>query len=153
MDSGLVVMSMSCAHCAGLRRIPQSNSRMSSRRQRTEGSEFYPLGLLRDHHGSHLAMDNVLRNHTVAKATPCLQNVPGRSTARNRQCHTRKPQLRPGLLDSHADCRLRTALIHAVRGANPEHESRLTEPAILDRSANYITDVLGIAGFRAAGLD
>ena len=53
---------MSCAHCAGLRRIPQSDSRMSSRRQRTEGSEFYPLGHLRDHHGSHLAMDNVLRN-------------------------------------------------------------------------------------------
>ena len=40
----------------------QDESRMPSRRQRTEGSEFYPLGHLRDHHGSDLATDNVLRN-------------------------------------------------------------------------------------------
>ena len=28
----------------------------------THGSEFYPLGHRRDHHGQHLATDNVLRN-------------------------------------------------------------------------------------------
>ena len=48
-------VSMSCAHCAGLRRIPQSDSRMSSRRQRTQGSEFCPLDPFRYHRGSHLA--------------------------------------------------------------------------------------------------
>jgi hypothetical protein len=35
---------------------------MSSGRQRTQGSEFGPLGHLRDRRGSHLATDSVLRN-------------------------------------------------------------------------------------------
>jgi hypothetical protein len=35
---------------------------MSSRQQRVQGSELCPLGPLRDHRGSHLATDNVLRN-------------------------------------------------------------------------------------------
>ena len=46
----------------GAKRMPQSDWRMSSRRQRTCGSEFRPLGPPRDHHDSHLATDDVLRN-------------------------------------------------------------------------------------------
>ena len=38
------------------------DSRLSNRRQRTRGSEFRPLGHLRDHGGSRLATDKVLRN-------------------------------------------------------------------------------------------
>ena len=48
----------------------ENESRISSCRQRTEGSEFYPLGHLRDHHGSHLAMDNVLRNDRLREYDP-----------------------------------------------------------------------------------
>lgn len=43
------------AHCARQRRLPHSDSRMSSRRQRTYGSEFCPLGHLRYHRGSRFA--------------------------------------------------------------------------------------------------
>jgi hypothetical protein len=52
---------VSCAHCVGLKRMPQSDSRLSNRRQRTQGSE---LCHLRHHRRSRLATDKVLRNDT-----------------------------------------------------------------------------------------
>jgi len=52
---------MSCAHCVRLRRMPRS-TRLSNRRQPPSGSEFRPLGHLRDHRGSYLATDKILRN-------------------------------------------------------------------------------------------
>jgi hypothetical protein len=55
-------VSVSCAHCARLTRMPQSDSRLPNRRQRTQGSELCPLRHLRDHRGSRLATDSVLRN-------------------------------------------------------------------------------------------
>jgi hypothetical protein len=55
-------VSVSCAHCARLTRMPQSDSRLSNLRQRTQGSELCPLRHLRDHRGSRLATDSVLRN-------------------------------------------------------------------------------------------
>ena len=58
---------VSCAHCARPRRMPRGDSRIWSRRQRTQGSQFCPLGHLRDHRGSHLATDNVLRNDNRAR--------------------------------------------------------------------------------------
>ncbi|MBW2222848.1 MAG: site-specific integrase [Deltaproteobacteria bacterium] len=39
---------------------------MPSPRQRTQGSEFCPLGHLRDHRHSHLPTDNVLRNDNLS---------------------------------------------------------------------------------------
>ena len=50
--------------------MPQSGSRMSSRRQRTEGSKFRPLGHLRVHRSSHLATDKVLRNDSLEQRIP-----------------------------------------------------------------------------------
>jgi hypothetical protein len=55
-------VSVSCAHCAGLRWMPRTDSRVWSRRQRTQGSEFCPMGHPREYRGQHLATDNVLRN-------------------------------------------------------------------------------------------
>ena len=55
----------SCARCAGAKADGALDSQMSSRRQRTRGSELRPLGHLRNHRGSHLATDNVLRNDSV----------------------------------------------------------------------------------------
>jgi hypothetical protein len=46
------------------------DSRLSNRRQRTQGSEFRPLGHLRHHRRSRLATDKVLRNDSGNEAVP-----------------------------------------------------------------------------------
>ena len=54
-----------CAAARWAKAAAALDSRMSSRKQRTRGSELRPLGHLRNHRGSHLETDNVLRTDSV----------------------------------------------------------------------------------------
>ena len=57
---------VSCAYCAGPRRVPHT----SSRRQRTSAPELGPLAHPRGHGGYDLEADDVLRNDSLVTRIP-----------------------------------------------------------------------------------